>query len=989
MSERWGSVINLLKKKIVVKRPVPAETLSLPAEEPELQNPWSSSTTTDDNDSSQEPPVAKSNSLEIQDPASSAKVDERLLRRQLLTLFYQQGITTQHLTLVALVVSIIAMWQVIDHSLLTIWGIWFVTLVLVRWLYMKRFLNIVETIEDFQPWEIAGLVGTTLGGLSWGVLGFAYDFSWPPFYQIFVLGLLGGLAGVSTAAYSSSLKANGLFMVSMLTPIFIRLVLESSTTSYLLILAILTFVGCMYFAGIRAHKSVVENVRLRLVNEGLVRDLSEANVELNKEIGQRSKAEAGLKQERKLFVKGPVVVFRWKAVEGWPVEYASPNVALWGLDAKQLMRDRAYFSQYVHPDDKQRVNNLGYQNSDNANRDFVEIDYRIVLPGDEVRWVFERTIPVKDVNGKVTSVNGYLLDITDRKQAEQLFFEEKERALVTLHSIGDGVITTDNSNCVTYMNPVAEIMTDSSLNEAKGKLLENVFRALDQSTGRPIQNLRQHWQTRSEEMHSVRLKSNKDVAYSMATIKDAEQQSIGSVVVLRDATRILALTRKLAYYASHDALTDTLNRREFERCLELALKSASQHKVTHVLLYIDIDQFKIVNDTCGHRAGDHLLQRISDLLAQNIRSGDVIARLGGDEFAILLHRCSLDQAKVIAEKLRRATHTARLAWENQIFDIGISVGAVEIDQHSDSVSAVMSAADMACYTAKDLGKDRVHVYKKSDAELNARRRELHWVTHLNQALKQNRLALYQQEIVPVSAAAEEKKRIEILLRLFDEDGQLVPANTFLPAVERYGLANTIDRWVVKECFSTIARGEVTDNTVYAISVSGPSLSQTDFLDYIESQFAEHSIQGSQVCFQISEKTAVSYFRDVRQFVDELKALSCSFALDDFGSGLSTFAYLKDLAVDFLKIDGSFIQDIVDDDVDRALVTAIKDVAHVMLIDTIAKQVANQTVLDTVRRIGIDYMQGSFVSEPEPFGRRSHKLSYLSQYRQQNRIRAAT
>lgn len=883
----------------------------------------------------------------------------------------------------------VAMWTVVEHSLLIPWGLWFVILVAIRWLYMKKFLSIVDTIEDFKSWELAGLAGTALGGLSWGVLGLAYDFSWPPFYQVFVLGLLGGLAGVSTAAYSSSLRGNALFMAGMLSPIFIRFLLENSGTSHLYVLAILTFVGCMYFAGVKAHRSVVENIRLRLTNEDLVHDLSKVNVELQEKIDQRNQAETGLLQERKLFVKGPVIVFRWKAVEGWPVEYASANVSMWGMNAKELVHNRTYFAQYVHPDDKQRVANLGYQNENNANRDFVEIDYRIVLPDGEQRWVFERTIPVKDESGKLISVNGYLLDITDRKQTEQLFYEEKERAQVTLHSIGDGVITTDNANCVTYMNPVAERMTEVSLSQAKGKILENVFRALDQNTGRPIQNLQKHWNTRSEEMHSVRLKSNKDVAYSMATIKDAQQQSIGSVVVLRDATRILALTRKLAYYASHDALTDTLNRREFERCLDLALKSAAQNKVTHVLLYIDLDQFKIVNDTCGHRAGDHLLQRISDILAQNIRSGDVIARLGGDEFSILLHRCSMDQAKVIAEKLRRATHNARLTWEKQIFDIGISVGAVEIDKDTESVSAAMSAADMACYTAKDLGKDRVHVYEKTDAEMNSRRREMHWVNHLHQALKQNRLTLFQQEIMAVARNTDDIRRAEILLRLFAEDGQLVSARMFLPALERYGLINTIDRWVVKECFSTIANGEGSNDTVYSINVSGPSLSQPDFLNYIETQFDAYSVKGSQICFEISETAAVSHFRSTRDFISELKDLGCSFALDDFGSGLSSFAYLKDLAIDYLKIDGTFIQNIVKDNVDRALVTAIKDVGHVMLIETIAEHVENQEIMDIVTDIGIDYAQGTFVGIPKPFGRRAQKLAYMSQSKQQTKIRAVT
>ena len=898
------------------------------------------------------------------------------MRRHLLILFYQQGLTTQYLSIVAIGITLIGMWSAIDHTMLLTWSIWMVLLVVIRTIYMKRFLASANSITNPEPWWAWGLIGTTLGGLSWGVLGLAYDTDWPIFYQVFLLVLLGGLGGISTASYSSSPRANMLFLSGLLTPIFVRFLLSDFEYAHLFVFAIVALVGCLYVAGRNSYQSVVENVKLRLSNERLVKDLTQTNADLNREIEHRNSAEEGLRRERKLFVQGPVMVFRWEAGEGWPILYASPNVSILGLDAGELVDQGARYMDYVNPADRDTVNQLGFRNPDNAGLDFVEMDYRIVLPDGETKWVFERTIPARDANGDIRSVDGYLLDITDRKMTEQLLFEEKERAQVTLHSIGDGVITTDNLNCITYMNPAAEEMTGIDLQEGSGKPLERVFQALDQKTNRPIANINKHWQERkrSEEMHSVRLGSNRDVAYSMAVIKDDSNQSTGSVVVLRDATRILALTRKLAYFASHDALTDTMNRREFERFLNLALKSAAQQKITHVLLYIDIDQFKIINDTCGHHAGDELLQRISDLLSKNIRSGDVIARLGGDEFAILLHRCDLKQARMIAEKLRRTTHAARFTWEQQIFEVSISIGAVEIDKDSQNSSLMMSAADMACYTAKDLGKDRIHVYRKTDAELNARRQEMHWVSHLNQALKQDRLSLFQQEITPVAHESRDVRRVEILLRLFDTEGRLVPARNFLPAIERYGLINAVDRWVVQECFSIIASDEAAATTIYAINISGPSMSQIDFLEFIKKQFISHAIRGSQICFEITETSAVSHLRNARQFISELKSFGCYFALDDFGIGLSSFAYLKDLAVDYLKIDGSFVKNIVTDSVDRALVAAIKDVGHVMLIDTIAEHVENQAIMDEVKNIGIDYAQGSFIGDPVPFGQRSLELA---------------
>jgi len=914
----------------------------------------------------------------------SARSEYDSVRRHVLILFYQQGLTSQYLTLIAIGITLIAMWSVLDHTLILSWALWLLLVVFVRTFYINRFLAKVDTITNLKPWETGGLIGTALAGLSWGLLGLGYDSTWPVFYQVFLLVLLGGLGAVSTASYSSSLKANMLFLTGLLAPVFIRFLLDESESSNLFVLAIIAFVGCLYVAGKNAHKSVLENVKLRLLNEHLVADIRQSNAELNREIEQRNVAEEGLLQERKLFLQGPVLVFRWVARAGWPVHYASPNVSLWGLDADDMINNGTPYIEYVHPADRQTVNDLGFQNPQNFERDFVEMDYRIVLPDGETKWVFERTIPVRDSNGNITSVDGYLLDITDRKVTEELLLEEKERALVTLHSIGDGVITTSNSNCVTYMNPIAEKMTGIEMAEGKGQPLERVFHAVDQNTNRPIENIYRHWQqrTRTEEMHSVRLGPNRDVAYSMAAIKDAEKRSIGSVVVMRDATRILSLTRKLTYFASHDALTDTMNRREFERCLNLALKSAKQQKISHVLLYIDIDQFKVVNDTCGHHAGDELLQRISMLLSKNIRSGDFIARLGGDEFAILLHRCNLRQAVIIAEKLRRTIHAARFTWENQIFEVSISIGAAEMDKDSENASVMMSAADMACYTAKDLGKDRVHVYRKTDTELNARRKEMYWVSHLSQALKQNRLSLYQQEIMPVTQESGDVRRVEVLLRLFDADGRVIPARNFLPAIERYGLINAVDRWVVQECLSIIANGEASDTTIYAINISGPSMSQTDFLDYIKLQFNSHGVRGSKICFEITETSAVSNLRNARQFICELKSLGCYFALDDFGSGLSSFAYLKDLAVDFLKIDGSFIKNIVTDSVDRALVAAIKDVGHVMLVDTIAEHVENQAIMDVVKEIGIDYAQGTLIGYPIPLGRRSQELAGTAQTQDQ-------
>ena len=365
------------------------------------------------------------------------------MQRHLLILFYRQGVTTQYLTLAAIGITVFGLWFAIDHTMLLAWSIWLALLVVVRTIYMRRFLASANSIINLGPWVMWGLIGTTLGGLSWGALGLTYDTGWPIFYQVFLLVLLGGLGGISTASYSSSPRANMLFLSGLLTPIFVRFLLSDFEYANLFVFAIIALVGFLYAAGRNSYKSVMENVELRLSNERLVEDLKQTNSDLNREIEYRNAAEEGLRQERKLFVQGPVMVFRWEASDGWPVLYASPNVSTWGLDAGELVDEGARYIDYVHPADRDTVRKLGFRNPDNRGLDFVEMDYRIVLPDGGTKWVFERTIPARDASGHIRSVDGYVLDITDRKHTEELLFEEKERAQVTLHSIGDGVITTD------------------------------------------------------------------------------------------------------------------------------------------------------------------------------------------------------------------------------------------------------------------------------------------------------------------------------------------------------------------------------------------------------------------------------------------------------------------------------------------------------------------------------------------------------------------
>jgi len=433
-----------------------------------------------------------------------------------------------------------------------------------------------------------------------------------------------------------------------------------------------------------------------------------------------------------------------------------------------------------------------------------------------------------------------------------------------------------------------------------------------------------------------------------------------------------AMADQLAYHASHDPLTGVLNRREFERCLGEALtRSKTQHQ-EHVLCLVDLDRFKLVNDTCGHAAGDSLLRQLTGLLQAQLRSGDSLARLGGDEFGILLESCPLDRGLALADTLREAVAQCRFSWEQHTFSVGASIGVVPITPFSGDLDEVVQAADAACYAAKDTGRNRVHLYQPDDRELTRRQGESHWAGRILAAIDQDRLELYCQPIVPVTDHGPTGEFVELLLRLRDEDGALIPPGSFLPAAERYDLLPAIDRWVVATALAALAgryggRGSVGD--LYSINLSGASIGDETFLAFVRARLAEHRIPAKLICFELTETVAISDLAVAVEFIHELRALGCRFALDDFGSGLSSFAYLKNLPVDFLKIDGHFVRGIAHDSIDRAMVEAVNRIGHEIGLRTIAEFVESQAILDCLRELGVDYAQGYAIARPQPLADR--------------------
>jgi diguanylate cyclase (GGDEF)-like protein/PAS domain S-box-containing protein len=453
---------------------------------------------------------------------------------------------------------------------------------------------------------------------------------------------------------------------------------------------------------------------------------------------------------------------------------------------------------------------------------------------------------------------------------------------------------------------------------------------------------------------------------SISGIRNNEGEITHYVAITDDVTHEYELSEQLSYQASHDALTGLINRFEFERRAERLLSTVRHDKGEHALCYLDLDQFKVINDTCGHTAGDELLRQLSSLLIETVRHRDTLARLGGDEFGVLMEHCSLDAAHRVATSLQKAIQDYQFSWEGRSFKIGVSMGLVPITETAPNLTELQKNADAACYMAKDQGRNRIHVYHPEDSEIAQRHGEMQWVTRLNQALEENRFCLYAQSIVPLNASTE--KHYELLIRMIDEKGGIISPAVFLPAAEHYNFISKIDRWVVENAF-----GLLKDNPAFlkqisfcSINLSGQSITENDFLDFIIKQLDESGVGGEKICFEITETAAISNLSLAVKFITTLKELGCRFALDDFGSGLSSFAYLKNLPVDYLKIDGMFVKDIVDDPIDRAMVKSINEIGHVMGMQTIAEFVENDIVKGILNEIGVNNAQGYGIDKPRPF-----------------------
>jgi diguanylate cyclase (GGDEF)-like protein/PAS domain S-box-containing protein len=546
-------------------------------------------------------------------------------------------------------------------------------------------------------------------------------------------------------------------------------------------------------------------------------------------------------------------------------------------------------------------------------------------------------------------------------------------------------IVTDIAGVVQYMNEPAETLTAWSAAEAVGKPLAEIIKLAGNAVGGSIVGHLTQALAKGTSMpladDAILIRADGTqmaVEGSVAPVQGTNNRIAGALVLLQDVTRLRRIADGLAHEARHDTLTGLVNRREFQARLEAAFVGSRTRNEKHVVCYLDLDQFKVINDSCGHAAGDQLLCNITELLKSLLPADETLARLGGDEFGLLIQNADLDEAARITENMLSAIKAFRFYWEGRTFGIGVSIGVTVITRKSIDLKTVISIADSACYAAKEKGRNRIQVYNPDDIELDQRQQEMRVLSRITSALDENRYVLYYQPIIPVCATPDNSQHCEILVRMINKDGTLVQPAQFIPAAERYNLMPALDRWIIKRVFEVFHKRyptpELQGAHQWSVNISGTSLSDKGFVDFIREQAARYQISPQSICFEITETAAIADIDRVSEFLWGLRLDGFRFALDDFGIGMSSFSYLKSLPVDYVKIDGEFVKNILDEKVSLAMTEAITRVVSVMGIEVVAEYVESIAILDKLREIGVDYAQGYGVSEPIWLDERSNVSS---------------
>ena len=921
---------------------------------------------------------------ELLEPDMVAEVDvfDPDVEGQQIELVYTQAITAITVAFVIACLVAAGLWSVADHTQLTFWLVAQSVLTLLRLGLVLRYQNASAEERMSPKWVVMFFAGTLASGVVWGCLGLIFSFLWPVEYQTLALLSLAGIVSGAISSYGAMMSIYIAFMLPcILIPAQSMLVYNSSLQANLGLILML-FAGALVVIARNYNKSVIRSLQLRTENQTLINSMRLSNRKLQDEIAVREDIQKNLVLEQQLFTSGPVIVFRCAATKGWPLEYISGTVSQFGYSADEILEEGRSYSDFINPADLQRVENA-WALIGSAGVRSTGIDYRIRCSDGRMRWVYDYSVPIRDDNGSITHYSGYILDITDRKTSEYELQQEKERAELTLHSIAEAVVTTDVNGQIEYLSPRAEELTGWDCQMARGLPVSRVFSLFDEESQGFIEDAVNQCLRAAETLTSnsdILLRRNDGhqytIRYSASPIMSNAATPLGVILVFYDVTDTRSMERKLSYAATHDALTGLLNRSEFEHQLRHAIDYACASGDEHVLMHIDIDQLKIVNDTGSHESGDELLKRFSEMLKECMRDSDAIARLGGDEFGALLKSCTMESSIALAGKLLDAVKGLRFTSGDRVFDITTSIGMTLVGGHSSSITHVLSEAELACQAAKDLGGGRYHLYLSSDEEMMRRQNEMQWVSRISEAIQEDRLVLFGQIIAPVKEA-EHGLHFEVLVRMKDQQGNLVTPDKFLPAAERYNLINGIDRWVVSHSFAWYtAHCERASNEcsgLMSINLAGASIADAGIQRHIRNEMMKYGVRPESICFEITETSAISNLSAATEFIRELRKLGCRFALDDFGSGLSSFGYLKDLPVDYLKIDGSFVRNMDTDDVHHAMVSAIQELGSVIGIKTIAEFVENESIMEMLAEIGVDYAQGYAIARPQPIEELADRL----------------
>ena len=664
----------------------------------------------------------------------------------------------------------------------------------------------------------------------------------------------------------------------------------------------------------------------------------------------------------------------------WDLDIATGEL-IWDARMYQLFGDTsggraapiALWAQRVHPDDLPGLQEAMRQAAQGDR--LLDRDYRIVLDDGRIRHLRGTARAMRDIDGKPIRLIGANWDITELRELAANLAEDRSLLSVTLESIGDAVITTNARGQITWLNPVAERLTGWTSLEAIGRLLTQVFHIVDEKSREPapdpVRDCLEQGRRVARSDNTLLLSRNGEefgIQDTIAPIRREDGTVLGTVLVFHDVSEQRRLTGEMSWRATHDALTGLVNRAEFEARLARLLATAQENGGEHALLYIDLDQFKLVNDACGHAVGDQLLTQMARMLTDSVRNRDTVARLGGDEFAILMERCTVTQAQRVAQKLCDRMDDFRFVHEERRFRIGMSIGLVPVDRRWQTTAAIQQAADTSCYAAKEAGRNRVHTWFDTDVAMRERQYEMQWTTRIEHALDEDRFVLFAQRLTPLKDAVH-GVHAEVLLRMRQDGGTLVAPGAFLPAAERFHLASRIDRWVLRHVVDWMkALPDPSRIELLSVNLSGQSVGDSSFhrwaLDVLANAGA--TLCGA-LCLEITETAAVTHIAEAATCIDQGRAFGVKVALDDFGAGAASFGYLKTLRVDTLKIDGQFVRDLVDDPLDEVAVRCFADVAKVMGLTTVAEFVDKAAVLERLQAMDVDFAQGYLLHEPAPIG----------------------